>query len=230
MRRRTFVGLGIGVIGVPLWGQVAGRPGVAPSAFPIASPAPISGTPAASPGVSPPDPIAAASRRYAANNRFAWERIGAAHLGVHVARFAHREQALAAFPGVAERQREEAGGSVFAPLAVQAFADGSMAWAGFDDEGRPTALLAVREGRDVHAWIARQVAHAGRTPNPADALRVLVAIATSVFSPPRPEPTTLLAALPGPEDVPVGLELFEEWQSRISPGALGEANPDATPA
>ena len=192
-------------------------------------------TPVASPAAwsspAPDDsPVATASREYAAKGRFAWERIGAAYLRVTVARFGTPMEAAEAFAGFAEQRREEAGGVGFVPVAVRSFADQSTAWAGFDDEERPAALLVVREGRDVHGWVAWQVAHAGRTPNPADPLNVLIRIATSVFAVSRPEPETALAALPGSDAVPAGLEPFAERQILATPSAPNGGRVDGTPA
>ncbi len=231
MRRRAFLGLGIGIAATSVGGRVAGRNGGLLVASPVASPAAIpSNSPATSPVASESRPVAVASRRYSASNRFAWEQIGAAYLRLDVARFTTHEVAVAAFPGLVDQRLDEAGAAAFAPAEVPAFADERGAWAGFDGKGRPTALLAVREGRDVHTWLARQVPHGGRVPNPAHPLGALLAIARGVFAVPRPEPDTPLGALPGPGDVPAGLELFQERQTLISPATAGEGTPDATPA
>lgn len=230
MRRRAFVGLGIGLAAAPLWKRVTGKTGTLLVASPAASPAALSGgSPVASPGAAS-GPVAVASRTYAANGRFAWERIGAAHLSLDLTRYANREGAVAAFPSVVEQRLYEIGAGSFALAEAPAFADESAAWVGFDREGRPTALLFFREERDVHVWLARQVAYAGRTPDPAHPLGALVAIARGVFALPRQAAETPLEALPGRGDVPAGLELFEEGQVLISPDAMGERGVDATPA
>ena len=228
MRRRTFVGLVMGVVGVPLLGRVSGRVVVIPVGAPIASPAVVpGGSPVASPGASHAEPVATAFRSYAATGRFAWERIGAALLRAEVARFETSAAASIAFPGLIERRvaLEGEGAAAFSPVDVPAFADDSAAWAGFDGEGSPTAVLFVREGRDVHGWLARQITRAGRTPNPAHPLGALVRIAKAVFATPRPEPKTALAALPGPEDVPAGLELFAEREELLATGTNAGATP-----
>lgn len=220
MHRRSFVSLGIGVIGAQLWMRAGESIRIAPVASPAASPDPLrSGS-----------PVATATRRYAASGRFAWEQIGAAYLRVEVARFTTLREASAAFQSIPEQQTGEDGAAALAPVKVRVFANGTMAWAGFDDNGRPAALLVGREGRDVHRWFARQVAHGGRTPSRAEPLRALVAIATSVFTTARSEPDTTLAALPGPEHVPGGLQPFEERQSLATPASADGESPDATPS
>lgn len=230
MRRRTFVGLVMGVVGAPLLGRVSGRVVVTPAGSPAASPAVGYGSsPVASPGASEAEPVATAFRSYAANGRFAWEGIGTAFLRVEVTRFETSAAASTAFPGLIERRvaLEGQGTAAFSPVEVAPFADESAAWAGFDSEGSPTALLFVREGRDAHGWLASQITRAGRAPNPAHPLGALVRIAEVVFATPRPEPKTALEALPGPGDVPAGLELFAEREELLATGTNAGATPAA---